>query len=77
MKRIVFALLFVSTLSANAQLAVFNVDSVKKNLKKHISTLASDRFAGRETGTDGERLAYNYLIREFLIVSFVISNSPS
>ena len=34
-------------------------------LKKHISTLASDEFEGRETGTKGEKLAYQYIISEF------------
>ncbi len=34
-------------------------------LKKHISTLASDEFGGREPGTKGEELARNYIIGEF------------
>lgn len=31
----------------------------------HIKTLASDRFGGREPGTEGERLTTNYLITQF------------
>lgn len=39
--------------------------SVTPLLKKHISTLASDEFGGREPGTKGEELARNYIIGEF------------
>jgi aminopeptidase YwaD len=42
-----------------------NDDQLKANLKKHISTLASDDFAGRETGTPGEKKASEYIIKEF------------
>ncbi len=38
---------------------------VRPLLKKHISTLASDEFGGREPGTKGEELARNYIIKEF------------
>src|SRR5688572_14316128 len=34
-------------------------------LKKHITTLADDAMEGRETGTAGEKLAYEYLSGEF------------
>jgi membrane-associated protease RseP (regulator of RpoE activity) len=34
-------------------------------LKKHISTLASDEFGGREPGTKGEQLAHDYIIAQF------------
>jgi len=55
------AFLFVS-LKANAQL-----DSAKvfPLLKKHISTLASDEYGGREPGTKGEKLSSIYIIKEF------------
>lgn len=36
-----------------------------KNLKQHISTLADDAMEGRETGTKGEKLAYEYIINQF------------
>ena len=42
-----------------------NDDQLKGNLKKHISTLASDDFAGRETGAPGEQKSYEYIIKEF------------
>jgi len=40
-------------------------DALKANLKRHISTLASDEYQGRETGTKGEELAMNYVISLF------------
>ena len=40
-------------------------ETVKNNLKKHISTLASDTYEGRETGTPGEKMASEYIIKEF------------
>ncbi len=42
-----------------------NDDQLKANLKKHIITLSSDDFEGRETGMPGEKKAYEYIIREF------------
>src|SRR5437868_10861005 len=33
-------------------------------LRRYITTLASERFAGRQTGTEGERLAREFLIAE-------------
>jgi hypothetical protein len=38
---------------------------VIENLKKEITFLASDQLQGRETGTDGEKLAYEYLSAQF------------
>lgn len=36
-----------------------------KNLKLHISALANDMMEGRETGTKGEKLAYEYIFHRF------------
>ncbi len=35
------------------------------NLQTHIAYLADDKLEGRRTGTTGEKLAYEYIIREF------------
>ena len=40
-------------------------DQLKAELKKHIATLASDTYQGRETGTEGERLAMEYITERF------------
>src|SRR5689334_19778020 len=50
--------------SATKQVALSDQE-LKANLKKHISTLASDEFMGRETGTKGEELAMNYVSSAF------------
>ncbi len=57
------ALLFSSAVFA--QQTKFDEKAVSANLKKHISTLASDKFEGRETGTKGEELSYQYIIEQF------------
>jgi aminopeptidase YwaD len=55
-------LLFFSAIVLNAQV---DSKSLKPLLKKHITTLASDSFGGREPGTKGEVLAYNYIIKQY------------
>jgi len=54
--------LFIIQLSAFCQL---DDQSTKLMLKKHISYLADDKLEGRETGSKGERLAYEYIIQAF------------
>lgn len=44
---------------------LFAQDQLNKNLKQHISILASDSLEGRETGRQGEELAYKYIIKQF------------
>lgn len=66
MKKLIVFLAAIITLNVSAQQSPFITDSVKISLKKHISTLASDKYAGRETGSEGEKLAYTYIIRQFL-----------
>ncbi len=57
MKRIVFAIAIVSTASATTTADV-------GELRRDVTTLASERFGGRLTGTDGERLAREFLVTE-------------
>src|SRR5436190_20895606 len=64
--RIILSLLFLYFLScASPKQIALTDDQLKANLKKHISTLASDAFEGRETGTKGEQLALDYIISQF------------
>lgn len=56
-----FLFLFLISTSVNAQLDA----RLKSNLKQHISILASDKFEGREPGTKGERLSYEYITQQF------------
>jgi aminopeptidase YwaD len=39
--------------------------AVENNLKKHIEFLASDKLEGRRTGTNGEKLAAEYIVAEY------------
>src|SRR5436853_5423061 len=42
-----------------------NDGEVKAIFKKDISTLASDKFMGRATGTEGERMASDFIVSWF------------
>jgi aminopeptidase YwaD len=55
---------FLCSCAETKQITLSDTD-LKINLKKHISTLASDEFMGRETGTKGEQLAMEYIIDQF------------
>ncbi len=69
----VFQFLFITLFSCsvlNAQ--QFLNDSIAiPLLKQHIKTLASDKFEGRETGSNGEKLAYQYIIKQYRAVDLV------
>jgi aminopeptidase YwaD len=43
--------------------------TVLKNIKKNISYLADDKLEGRRTGTKGEQLAYEYIIKKLKAAS--------
>src|SRR4051794_19437013 len=61
------SLLLISLLLANGvaaqQVATFDVSAEK--LQKHVSYLASDKLAGRRTGTEGATEAAKYIAAEF------------
>src|SRR5436190_21748445 len=59
-----FLIAFLISCAETKQITLSDSD-LKTNLKKHISTLASDEFMGRETGTKGEELASAYIISQF------------
>src|SRR5205823_6500884 len=52
-KAIVLAFLLTATVHADVA-----------ELRRYVTTLASQRFGGRQTGTEGERLAREFLIAE-------------
>ncbi len=67
MKTRSLSLLLVSLLLANTvaaqQVATFDIDA--KKLEKHVSHLASEKLAGRRTGTEGATEAAKYIAAEF------------
>src|ERR1041384_1672921 len=68
MKKSRFSILILFILAvacATVKTTPLSDEQLKTNLKKHISTLASDLFEGRETGTKGEELASEYIIDQF------------
>ena len=65
MKRIFYCLLFTIQF-ANAQKLKKADKAAITNLQTNISYLADDKLEGRRTGTNGEKLAYEYISNEFL-----------
>ena len=65
MKRFFYCLLF-TTQFVSAQKLKKADKIVVANLQTHISYLAGDQLEGRRTGSNGEKLAYEYIINEFL-----------
>jgi len=65
MKRLLFALMALSTLSLQAQKLKKADKVIVENLKAHIGYLADDRLEGRRAGTEGERKAMEYIAGEF------------
>ncbi len=60
-----FIFLIFITSGASAQRLKKSDKEVIENLKKEITYLASDQLQGRRTGTEGEKLAYEYLSSQF------------
>ncbi len=64
MKRICWLLLFTSTVAV-AQKPKKADKTIIGNLQTHVGYLASDDLEGRRTGTKGEKLAYEYISKQF------------
>jgi aminopeptidase YwaD len=65
MKRIFYCLL-LTTHFATAQKLKKADKAIVTNLQTHINYLADDKLEGRRTGSNGEKLAYEYISNEFL-----------
>jgi uncharacterized iron-regulated protein len=48
-----------------AQTPALDSKALSEGLKKHISTIASDKYEGRETGTKGEQMTVDYISAQF------------
>lgn len=57
--------LLISQLYAQHGQAAPVDSSLVKNLRQHIYYLASDKLKGRNTGSKGEKLAYDYIIKQY------------
>jgi len=64
MKRIFFFLILVSEVGF-AQKIKKTDKAIQQNLKSHIEFLADDRLEGRRAGSNGEKLAIEYLVSQF------------
>ncbi|NJO24778.1 MAG: M20/M25/M40 family metallo-hydrolase [Bacteroidia bacterium] len=63
MKHIIF-FLFISQVAFAQKLKKAD-RAIADNLKSHVSYLAADKLEGRRAGTEGEKMAYEYISNEF------------
>src|SRR6185369_14283141 len=54
-----------AALQLQSQSLAVDSKALSASLKRHIATLASDTYEGRETGTKGEQMAVDYISKEF------------
>jgi len=64
MKRIFFLLILVSEVSFAQKIKKAD-KAIQQNLKSHIEFLADDKLEGRRAGSNGEKLAIEYLVNQF------------
>jgi len=64
MKYIFISLIFIGSATCAQKLKKSDKEVIE-NLKKEITYLSSDQLQGRRTGTEGEKLAYQYLSSQF------------
>lgn len=61
-----FLILFlISACTSSSKLSTISDSVALENLHKHIAYLSDDKLEGRRTGTNGEKLAMNYIINQF------------
>ena len=70
MLRLLLFLIFSSQI-AFAQKLKKSDKTMLVNLQKHISYLADDKLEGRRTGSPGEKLAYEYISKQFASVGLI------
>ena len=64
MKYIFISLIFIASAASSQRLKKSDKEVIE-NLKKEITYLSSDQLQGRRTGTEGEKMAYQYLSTQF------------
>jgi len=66
-KQLIAVFLFLLYFPANSQYTVFDQSEkdITDRLKRDLYVLAADSLLGRETGTKGEAMAYNYIISQY------------
>jgi hypothetical protein len=77
--KFIFNLLLFTILNCSALKAqqLLNDVTVIPLLKQHIKTLASDKFEGRETGTKGEKLSYEYISKQYQTIGLTALGSDN
>jgi aminopeptidase YwaD len=68
--KLLFVLLILSGCSTPKQAGKTDIQTLN-NLKAHIQYLADDKLEGRRTGSNGEKLAMEYIIEQFKAIGIV------
>lgn len=69
-----FIVLLLTSCSAPKQISKVDTQTLD-NLKAHIQYLADDKLEGRRTGTNGERLAMEYISSQFKVIGLMPKGS--
>lgn len=64
-KNLSFLFLLLVSISIHAQKLNKHDKQSLQNIKAHVMFLADDKLEGRRTGTPGEKLAYQYIVKQF------------
>src|SRR6266513_2124812 len=67
----IFALLLISLSCASQKKNKKTDTQTLENLHNHIQYLADDKLEGRRTGTNGERLAMEYISNQFKTIGLI------
>jgi hypothetical protein len=67
LKKIILLVFLISIISCSRKVTTeFNPGSLQKGLKEDVSILADDRMEGREAGTNGEKMAAEYIKKRMM-----------
>jgi aminopeptidase YwaD len=70
-KAILFTTLLIASCTASKKIVTDNSSGIKNNVYNHVRYLADDKLEGRRTGTNGERLAMEYISDQFKTVGLI------
>ena len=68
--RLILVSILIFTVAANAQKQKKADKISRDNLQAHITYLADDKLEGRRAGTNGEKLAMEYISEKFKTIGF-------
>lgn len=78
MKKHILLILFITIVySSSAQKQLLHIKASADTLKKHLYFLASDSLKGRNTGSEGQKIAASYIARNFKLYGLTTASKSS